>query len=108
MIDDFKKLALRLGLILEAGRVPKIEKLLKFKVQVGHEERIIVSGSAKHYAPEDLLGQTVVIVANLAPAKLMGITSQGMILCASDKSGADEILSALTTLAPLPSGLKVS
>ena len=107
-IDDFKKLDLRLGEILEAERVPKSEKLLKFKVKVGDEERTIVSGIAKHYAPEDLLGKTVVIVANLAPAKLMGITSQGMILCAADRGGEDEILSVLTTLAAMPSGLKVS
>lgn len=107
-IDDFKKLDLRLGEILEAERVPKSEKLLKFKVKVGEEERSIVSGIAKHYAPEDLVGKTVVIVANLAPAKLMGITSQGMILSAADRGSGDEILSILTTLAPMPSGLKVT
>ena len=81
---------------------------MKLRVEVGEEEIVIVAGMAKEYAPEDSLGQKVDSVANRDPAKRMGISAQGMILCAADKSGADEILSALTTLAPLPSGLKVS
>ena len=106
-MDEFQRADLRTAEIIAAERVPKSKKLLKFLVRVGQEERTIVSGIAQHYQPEELVGQTVVIVANLAPVKLMGITSQGMILCASRK-GEDEILSILTTLAPLPSGLKVS
>jgi len=107
-IDDFKRLDLRLGEIISADAVPKSNKLLKFQVRVGDEERTIVSGIAKHYRPEEMVGLTVVIVANLAPVKLMGITSRGMILCASQKDGQEELLSCLTTMAPLPSGLKVS
>jgi len=85
--------------------VKRAKKLLKLTLDVGGEERTVVSGIKKWYAPEDLIGKTVVLVANLKPVKLCGIESRGMILCASD--AADEKLSALTTLAEMESGLKV-
>ena len=78
---------------------------LETEQQPGSEERTVVSGIKKWYAPEDLIGKTVVLVANLKPVKLCGIESRGMILCASDE--ADEKLSALTTLSEMESGLKV-
>ncbi|MGL4209163.1 MAG: methionine--tRNA ligase subunit beta, partial [Candidatus Adiutrix sp.] len=106
--DEFKRLDLRVALIKEAVRVPKSDKLLKLSIQVGEEVRTIVAGLGKHYAPEDLLEKSVIIVANLAPAKLMGITSQGMVLAASLRDESAETLTLLTTLAELPSGAKVS
>jgi len=86
-MDDFIKLDLRVATIIAAERVPKTEKLMKLQVKLGDEERVIVSGIAKHYAPEDLLGRNVILVANLKPAKLRGIMSYGMLLAASDGLG---------------------
>lgn len=86
-ITDFAKVKLRTAVVLEAERVPKSEKLLKLKVDLGSETRQILAGIAKHYAPEDLIGRTIVVVANLAPAKLMGLESQGMVLAASTADG---------------------
>ena len=74
-------------------------------LEVGEETRTVVSGIKQWYAPDDLVGKTVVLVANLKPVTLCGVESRGMILCASD--AADTNLSALTTLAPMESGLKV-
>ncbi|HMO40702.1 MAG TPA: methionine--tRNA ligase [Saprospiraceae bacterium] len=85
--DDFARLDLRTGIILEAEKVPKADKLLKLLVDLGYEQRTIVSGIAEHFAPETLIGQRVVVVANLAPRKLRGIESQGMILSAEDAEG---------------------
>lgn len=86
-IDQFKSVQLRTARVLEAERVPKSEKLLKLKVDVGTEQRQILAGIAKHYTPEELIGRLVVIVANLQPAKLMGMESQGMVLAASNADG---------------------
>jgi methionyl-tRNA synthetase len=86
-IDDFAKIKLRTAVVLEAERVPKSEKLLKLQVDLGTERRQILAGIAKHYAPEDLIGATIVVVANLKPAKLMGMESQGMVLAASNANG---------------------
>lgn len=86
-IDDFMKVQLRTARVLEAEAVPKSSKLLKLKVDVGTEQRQILAGIAKHYAPEDLVGKMVVIVFNLQPAKLMGLESQGMVLAASNEDG---------------------
>lgn len=85
--DDFAKLDLRVGTILSAEKVAKADKLLKLEVDLGFEKRIIVSGIALHFKPEDLVNKQVVIVANLAPRKLKGIESNGMILSAEDESG---------------------
>ncbi|MEN0006800.1 MAG: methionine--tRNA ligase [Bacteroidota bacterium] len=85
--DDFTKLDLRTGTILEAEKVPKAKKLLKLKVDLGTEQRTVVSGISAFYKPEDIIGQQVVLVANLAPRKLRGIESQGMILMAENEKG---------------------
>ncbi len=93
-IDDFAKIQLRVGKILTAEKVEKADKLLKFSVQIGDEVRTIVSGIAKFYTPEEMVGKNVVVVFNLKPAKLRGIESQGMLLCACGKKedGSDDIV----------------
>jgi methionyl-tRNA synthetase len=86
--DDFAKVELRVALVLAAERVPKSDKLLKLSLDAGDPApRQIIAGIAQHYAPEKLVGQRVVIVANLKPRKLMGLESQGMVLAASDETG---------------------
>jgi methionyl-tRNA synthetase len=85
--DDFAKLDLRTGIILKAEKVEKADKLLKLEVDLGFEKRTIVSGIAMHFKPEELIGKKVVVVANLAPRKMRGIESNGMILMADDGSG---------------------
>ena len=85
--EDFSKLDIRVGRVLECIKVPKADKLLQFKIDDGLGGRTIVSGIAKHYAPEDLVGKNVCFIANLAPRKLKGIESQGMILSAEDADG---------------------
>ncbi|MGE0591128.1 MAG: methionine--tRNA ligase [Vicinamibacterales bacterium] len=82
-MDDFLKVELRVARVLEAEAVPKSKKLIKLRVDVGHEQRTIVAGIALAYTPEQLVGRTIVIVFNLQPAKLMGIESNGMVLAAS-------------------------
>lgn len=103
--DDFAKIDLRLAKVVACEEIKKSKKLLKLTVEVGEETRTVVSGIKQWYAPDDLVGKTVVLVANLKPVTLCGVESRGMILCASD--AADENLSALTTLAEMESGLKV-
>ncbi|MFZ9660489.1 MAG: methionine--tRNA ligase subunit beta, partial [Chitinophagaceae bacterium] len=85
--DDFAKLDLRIGKIIQAEKVEKADKLLKLEVDLGYEKRTVVSGIALHYSPEEIIGKQVVIVANLAPRKMRGIESKGMILMAEDASG---------------------
>lgn len=86
--DDFMKVDLRVGLVQSAEKVEKSKKLLKLIVDAGDPEpRQILAGISEHYAPEDLVGKRVVIVANLKPRKLMGLESQGMVLAASDDGG---------------------
>lgn len=85
--DDFAKIDIRIGKVLECKKVPKADKLLQFKIDDGMGGRTIVSGIAKHYAPEDLIGKEVCFVANLEPRKLKGVESQGMILSAEDADG---------------------
>ena len=85
--DDFAKLDLKTGTILTAEKVEKADKLLKLEVDLGFEKRIIVSGIALHFNPEEIVGKQVVVVANLAPRKMRGIESNGMILMAEDKAG---------------------
>jgi methionyl-tRNA synthetase len=90
-ISDFKKLDLRVGTILEATPVPKSKKLLQLKVDLGFETRTIVSGISQVYKPEELVGKQVAVVANLKPATLMGVQSQGMILAGLDSAGLQVI-----------------
>jgi len=85
--DDFAKIDLRTGTILSAAKVEKADKLLKLEIDLGFEQRTIVSGIALHFAPETLPGKKVVVVANLAPRKMRGIESNGMILMAEDAEG---------------------
>ena len=85
--DDFDKLDLRVGKILEAEKVPKADKLLKLIVDLGFEKRTILSGIAEYYQPEELVGKLVTVVANLAPRKIRGIESQGMLLMAGNDFG---------------------
>ena len=92
VFDDFAKLDLRVGTILAAEKLEKADKLLKLEVDLGTEKRTIVSGIALHYKPEDIVGRQVVVVANLAPRKMRGIESQGMILTAEDKAGVLHII----------------
>jgi len=102
-IDEFAKLDLRVVKVLSAEKVENADKLLKLEVELGNERRTVVSGIAKHYEPEKLVGKSVVLVANLKPVKLRGILSQGMILAASHA----DVLEVLTVGEDLPSGAKV-
>ena len=86
--DDFMKLDIRVGTVLECQKVPKADKLLQFKIDDGLETRTIVSGIAQHYKPEELVGKQVCFIANLAPRKLKGIVSEGMILSAENNDGS--------------------
>lgn len=100
-IEDFSKIDLRVVEIVAAEPVPKTDKLMKIQVSLGDEERTVVSGIAKHYKPEDLIGKHVVLVANLKPSKLRGVMSHGMLLAASK---GDELQIVETTM---PVGSKV-
>ena len=85
--DDFQKMDIRLGTILEAEKVKKADKLLKLLVDTGIDKRVIVSGIAEHYSPEEIIGKTVTVLMNLAPRTIKGIESQGMILMAENANG---------------------
>jgi methionyl-tRNA synthetase len=85
--DDFAKLDLRTGTILTAEKIEKADKLLKLEIDVGFEKRTIISGIALHFKPEEIIGKQVVVVANLAPRKMRGTESNGMILMAEDREG---------------------
>ena len=87
VFDDFSKIDLKVGTILSAEKVEKADKLLKLEIDLGFEKRTIVSGIALHFKPEEIIGKQVVVVANLAPRKMRGIESNGMILMAEDKEG---------------------
>jgi methionyl-tRNA synthetase len=102
-IDEFMKIQLKTAKVISAERVPKSEKLLKLQVSLGTEQRQIVAGIGKKYEPESLVGKTIVIVANLKPAKLMGIESQGMVLAAGDS----EVRGLATILEEVDPGTKV-
>ena len=86
-IDDFAKVRLQVGKVIASEKVEKSDKLLKNTVRLGGETRTVVSGIAKFYTPEQMVGKSVVVVTNLRPAKLRGIVSEGMILCAEDADG---------------------
>jgi methionyl-tRNA synthetase len=85
--DDFAKMDLRIGTIIIAEKVAKADKLLKLEIDLGFEKRTIVSGIAQHFSPETLVNKQVIVVANLAPRKMRGIESQGMILTAEQPDG---------------------
>lgn len=98
--DDFLKLDIRVGTVLECSKVPKADKLLQFKIDDGLGGRTIVSGIAKHYQPEELVGKQVCFIANLPPRKLKGIESQGMILSAEDLDGSLKLISPSVEVSP--------
>ena len=102
-VDDFGKVELRVAEVVSAEPVPKSKKLLKLTVSLGSEHRTLVAGIAEHYAPADLVGKKVVVVANLEPAKLMGVESNGMVLAGS----VEGKLAVLTLDRDLPPGAKV-
>lgn len=102
-IEEFQKIQLKTAKVLSAERVPKSEKLLKLQVSIGSEQRQIVAGIGKKYEPESLVGKTIIVVANLKPAKLMGIESQGMVLAAGDS----EVRGLATILEEVDPGTKV-
>lgn len=102
-LEDFQKIQLKVAKVLSAERVPKSEKLIKLQVDLGTEQRQVVAGIGKKYAPEELIGRRVVIVANLKPAKLMGVESQGMVLAAGDA----EVKELVTLMSDVELGTKV-
>ncbi len=104
-IEDFEKIQLRTARVIACERVPKSDKLLKLSLSLGTEQRTVVSGIAKHYTPEEMVGKQVVLVANLKPAKLRGIESQGMILCASD--AMDQTLKLVTVAGDMEDGAEI-
>ena len=104
--DDFMKLQLRVATVVAAEAIPKSKKLLKVTLDVGAEERTIVAGIARVYAPETLIGRTVVIVANLETATLLGVESNGMILAATDLDGRP-VLVTVDDPAAAPPGSRV-
>ena len=103
-VDDFRKVDLRVARIVTCEKVPKSEKLLRLEVQIGRDKRQIIAGISKHYKPEELVGKNIIVVANLAPAKLMGLESNGMLLAASTEDGK---LTVLTTATDIDSGSTV-
>jgi methionyl-tRNA synthetase len=98
--EDFQKPDLRTAKILSAQKVPKTKKLLEIRVDMGLEERTVVSGIAEYFQPEDIIGRQVVLVANLAPRKIRGVQSQGMILMAESPSGTLQFVSAEEAAVP--------
>jgi methionyl-tRNA synthetase len=104
-IADFRRIDLRVAEVLAAEALPKSKKLLKLTVSLGTEQRTILAGIAQHYAPADLVGKKVVVVANLEPAKLMGLESQGMVLAGSTDD--DTALGVIVLDRDLPAGAKV-
>ena len=102
-IEEFSRLDLRVARVAAAERHPKADRLLKLQVELGGETRQIVASIAGSYAPEELLGRLIVVVANLKPARLRGEVSQGMLLAASD----GEVISILSPDRPVPPGAQV-
>jgi methionyl-tRNA synthetase len=103
-IDDFMKVELRVAKVLEAEAVPKSKKLIKLKVDAGTDQRTILAGIAEAYKPEELVGRTIVIVANLKPRPMMGMESQGMVLAASTETGPPSLVAVDPSL---PAGARV-
>src|SRR5690606_38575354 len=98
--DDFLKMDIRVGTILEAEKVAKTKKLLKLKIDTGIDQRTVVSGIAECFSSEDIVGKQVSILVNLEPRVIKGITSQGMILMAEDADGRLHFVSPTSTINP--------
>jgi len=105
-IDDFAKIELRVAQIIVAERIPKADKLLRLEVDLGHEKRQILSGIAEWYTPEDLIGRRIVVITNLAPRKMRGLESHGMLLAASEGEGGKPVLATFGEEIALGSRLK--
>lgn len=103
-IDEFARIDLRVAEILTAAPHPDADRLMVLEVDLGGERRQIVAGIRAHYAPEDLVGKSIVVVANLQPARLRGIESQGMLLAASDAEGR---LVLVAPEKPIAAGAKI-
>lgn len=103
-LKDFQKIQLKTATVLEAERIKGADKLLKLKIQVGREKRQLVAGIAEHYLPQDLTGKIIIIVANLQPAKIRGVESQGMLLAVTE----DNHMALLTTDKDIGSGREIS
>lgn len=104
-IEDFAKVELRVGVILEAERIPKADKLLRLQVDLGTEKRQVLAGIALHYEPDALVGKSVVIVANLAPRTMRGYESQGMVLASTNQETGAVVL--VSPSVPVPAGSEV-
>jgi len=102
-LEEFQRVDLRVARVAAAERVAGADRLLRLRLDLGGETREVVSGIAAHYAPEDLVGRDVIVVANLAPRVIRGVRSQGMLLAAGD----GEHLRVLTTDGPVPPGTRV-
>ena len=106
--DDFEKIHLRVARVISCERVEKSEKLLKFRLSLGNEERTVLSGIAKFHTPEELIGKKLILLANLAPRKIMGIESQGMLLSAvKENEDGTETLRLLTADPIMPDGAEI-
>ncbi len=105
-IEDFRKIRLRVARVLQCEKLEKSDKLLKLRLKVGDEERTVLSGIAQHYKPEDLVGRQLVLLSNLAPRKIRGVESQGMLLCAAE--GDDSVLKLLTVDDGIRDGVDIS
>jgi methionyl-tRNA synthetase len=105
-IDDFAKVELRVAQVIVAERIPKADKLLRLEVDLGYEKRQILSGIAEWYTPEDLVGRRIVVITNLAPRKMRGLESHGMLLAASEGDGGKPVLATFGEEIALGSRLK--
>jgi|TARA_B100001079_G_scaffold45637_1_gene36974 methionyl-tRNA synthetase len=104
-IDDFAKVELKTAKVLEVEKVEEADKLLRLQIKIGEENRQIVAGIAEHYSPEELVGKKIVVVANLKPAVIRGVESNGMLLAVSTN---DSVVLVTPEDTDVPSGLKVS
>lgn len=104
-IDDFKKIDLRVAKVLTAEKVENSDNLLRLRIDLGYEQRQILSGISQHYQPEELIDKEIVVVANLEPRKLRGLESNGMLLAATDPDGTIRLLKPDVEVTP---GSKIS
>ena len=102
--EDFEKLQFQVGEIIACEAVPKSKKLLCSQVKIGSQTKQIVSGISKHYSPEEMVGKKVMVLVNLKPAKLAGVLSEGMLLCAEDAEGN---LALMTPEKKMPAGAEI-
>ena len=98
--DDFSKLDIRIGKVLAAEKMEKSNKLLKLTIDTGVDKRTVLSGIAQHFSPEEMVGKQVTLIANLAPRKMMGIESQGMVLMAEDGDGKLNLVQTSDIVSP--------